>query len=517
MPADSALALSMPVSYRPGDMVAIVAPGIWVLLAVPADEPLVTHCWEASWDTAGENRLGVRQRAERLLGLLKDANSHRGTVRFALIAAEKDWSRAVGSGGIAVRAETAAETAEPLTWQAGSGAQDWNGPLALSAFLIGDPAGPLAAGPAAAAHPLVAGVVMASSIAGGQLLHGKGAGVLAAEAQQQPDLGETGRNFFPKGAGAVPRGPQTAQQSAAAPAGPRGARSENSGPQVVQSIGFAALGSAPQRAGRPSNTDDEAAREQTRLKSAWPIQPVPIAPPPSAPSMRPPSQPPPSPPSASPASPPTAAATAPPPPPPLARPPAAAVEEVLDEPMVEADDWDDDEEISSTVYRPANHDQSTTTGTGMPTIAAVKCLAGHLNPPQAKRCRVCPQAVPVQQETHVPRPVLGVLRLSTGEDITLDRDVLLGRQPKPPSQNADKQHVLRLPSPGKDISRNHLQIRLLGWRVVATDLGSTNGTTIRPPDGGPAEALPPGGTRVIEPGTEVTLAGVVSFIYEATG
>jgi pSer/pThr/pTyr-binding forkhead associated (FHA) protein len=77
--------------------------------------------------------------------------------------------------------------------------------------------------------------------------------------------------------------------------------------------------------------------------------------------------------------------------------------------------------------------------------------------------------------------------------------------------------VLRLPSPGKDISRNHLHIRLVGWRVVATDLGSTNGTTIRPPDGGPAEALPPGGTRVIEPGAEVTLAGVVSFIYEATG
>lgn len=180
------------------------------------------------------------------------------------------------------------------------------------------------------------------------------------------------------------------------------------------------------------------------------------------------------------------------------------------------EDDEDDEEISSTVYRPATRDQNTTTGTGLPTVAAVKCLAGHLNPPQAKRCRVCPQTVPAQQETQVPRPVLGVLRLSTGEDIPLDRDVLLGRQPKPASQGNDKQHVLRLPSPGKDISRNHLQIRLLGWRVFATDLGSTNGTTIRPPGGGPAEALPPGGSRVIEPGAEVTLAGIVSFIYEAT-
>lgn len=547
VPTDSASALSMPVRYRPGDMVAIVVPGISLLLAVRADEPLVTDCWEAIRDAAGGNGLGVRQRAERLLGLLKDANSQRETVGFALIATEDGWSRAAGSGGIVVRAESAAETAEPLVWQPGSGAQNWDRPLPLRAFLIGDPAEPTAAGPAAVAHPLVAGVVMAGSVAAGQLLRGEGGSgsgsVLATEAQQQPDLGETRRNFFPIGAGAVPRGPQTAQQSAAAPARPAGARNEDGGAQVVQSIGFAALGSAAQRSGQSSNAEDEAAREQTRLKSAWPIQPVPITPPSAAPSLQPPSPSPPLPPSppppavpppsspppatAVPPQPPTTAAAAPPPPPPPVPPPpptqprAAAPAVVLDEPTAEVDDADDedddDEEISSTVYRSADRDQNTNAAIGLPTVAAVRCLAGHLNPPQAKRCRVCPQTVPAQQETQVPRPVLGVLRLSTGEDIPLDRDVLLGRQPKPPSQNTDKQHVLRLPSPGKDISRNHLQIRLLGWRVVATDLGSTNGTTIRPPDGSPAEALPPGGTRVIEPGAEVTLAGVVSFIYEATG
>ena len=522
----------MPVRYRPGDLVAIVVPGISLLLAVRADEPLVTDCWEAIRDVAGGNGLGVRQRAERLLGLLEATNSQRETVGFGLIATEDGWSRATGSGGIAVRAETAAETAEPLVWQTGSGAQDWNRPLPLRAFLIGDLAEPTATGPAAVEHPLVAGVVMAGSIAAGQLLRGEGGSgsALATEAQQQPDLGETRRNFFPIGAGAVPRGPQAAQQSAAAAAGPLGARNEDGGAQVVQSIGFAALGSAAQRAGQSSNAEDEAAREQTRLKSAWPIQPVPITPPPAAPSLQPPSQSPPSSPSQSPpatAAPPTPTTTAaaapplpPPPPPPLppTQPRAAAPAAVLDEPTAEVDDEDDDdEEISSTVYRAADRDQNTNAAIGLPTVAAVRCLAGHLNPPQAKRCRVCPQTVPAQQETQVPRPVLGVLRLSTGEDIPLDRDVLLGRQPKPPSQNTDKQHVLRLPSPGKDISRNHLQIRLLGWRVVATDLGSTNGTTIRPPDGSPAEALPPGGTRVIEPGAEVTLAGVVSFIYEATG
>ena len=522
VPTDSALALSTPVRYRPGDMVAIVVPGISLLLAVRADEQLVTDCWEAIREAAGGNGLSVRQRAERLLGLLKDANSRRETVGFALIATEDGWSRAAGSGGIALRAESAAEAAESLVWQPGSGAQNWDRPLPLSAFLIGDPAEPTAAGPAAVAHPLVAGVVMAGSIAAGQLLPEQGGrgSVLATEPQQQPDLGDTRRSFFPIGAGAVPRGPQTAQQSATAPARSPGASSEDGGAQVVQSIDFPALGSAARRAGQSSNAEDEAARKQARLKSAWPIQTVPIAPPSAAPSLQPPSQSSPPPPTAAPASPPpppppTTAAAVPPPP---TQPRAAASAPALDEPTAEVDDEDDDdEEISSTVYRSADRDQNTNAAIGLPTVAAVRCLAGHLNPPQAKRCRVCPQTVPAQQETQVPRPVLGVLRLSTGEDIPLDRDVLLGRQPKPPSQNRDKQHVLRLPSPGKDISRNHLQIRLLGWRVVATDLGSTNGTTIRPPDGSPAEALPPGGTRVIEPGAEVTLAGVVSFIYEATG
>ncbi|MGH3625829.1 MAG: hypothetical protein ACRDRL_00055, partial [Sciscionella sp.] len=83
VPTDSASILSMPVCYRPGDMVAIVLPGISLLLAVRADEPLVTDCWDATRDAVGGHGPGVRQRAERLLGLLKTANSQRGAVGFA--------------------------------------------------------------------------------------------------------------------------------------------------------------------------------------------------------------------------------------------------------------------------------------------------------------------------------------------------------------------------------------------------------------------------------------------------
>jgi FHA domain len=188
---------------------------------------------------------------------------------------------------------------------------------------------------------------------------------------------------------------------------------------------------------------------------------------------------------------------------------------VSQEAVVENGDADEDEAITATIHQTSRPDRTAGSPIGRPLVSAVKCPAGHPNPPRAERCRVCPRHVPPQQETQIERPVLGVLRLSTGEDILLDRDVLLGREPRSARETADKPHELRLPSPGKDISRNHLEVRLLGWRVVAIDLGSTNGTTVRPPDG-PAESLPPGGTRVIEPGTEVSLAGVVSFIFEAT-
>ncbi|MBS2966318.1 hypothetical protein KGA66_24950, partial [Actinocrinis puniceicyclus] len=274
----SASTLSVPVGYRPGGCVALVVPGISLLLAVPADEPLVAECWETIRDAAGAHGPGVRQRTQRLLDLLKGTNSQGEAIGFALVATEQGWSRVAGSGGIAVRAQPAAEAGvDPLIWSAGSGQQNWSLPSQVGAFAIGDLAGSTAAGPAPVTYPLVAGVVMAGGIAAGRL-PGDGAvsGSDPAAQSQEADLRDTRRAFFPKGAGAVPRGPQVSQQGSATPAEPVGARQDAGGTRVVQSIGFAALGSAPQRASGPSATDDEAVREQARLKSAGPIQTVPI-------------------------------------------------------------------------------------------------------------------------------------------------------------------------------------------------------------------------------------------------
>ena len=60
-----------------------------------------------------------------------------------------------------------------------------------------------------------------------------------------------------------------------------------------------------------------------------------------------------------------------------------------------------------------------------------------------------------------PRPPLGVLRLSTGDVVTLDRGVLLGRAPQVNDgacQPTERPHVVRVPSPERDISRNHVEV-----------------------------------------------------------
>ena len=150
-------------------------------------------------------------------------------------------------------------------------------------------------------------------------------------------------------------------------------------------------------------------------------------------------------------------------------------------------------------------------------VQAVRCQHGHLSPPMAVSCRVCGFPLMGQAPVTVPRPTLGVLRLSTGDVVPLDRTVIMGRNPKADETNeAERPHVVRLPSPGHDISRTHVEIRLDGWHVLLTDLNSVNGTIVTPPWQEP-QRLRPNESVPIEPGTVVSLADEVTFRYEVTG
>ncbi len=151
-----------------------------------------------------------------------------------------------------------------------------------------------------------------------------------------------------------------------------------------------------------------------------------------------------------------------------------------------------------------------------PVVLAVLCPQGHTNAPHASHCRVCGEAIPPQQATEVARPALGVLTLTTGDSVDLDRGVLLGRSPKvaPDIPEAHRPHLVRVPSPDNDISRNHAEIILDGWYVLLQDLGSTNGTTLTLPGQDPIRLRPHEQTP-IEPGAVFTLAEQVSVTFEA--
>ena len=139
------------------------------------------------------------------------------------------------------------------------------------------------------------------------------------------------------------------------------------------------------------------------------------------------------------------------------------------------------------------------------TVLAVRCVAGHLTAAFVPACRVCSGPVPPQEPGRVPRPQLGVIRLPDGDTVPLDRGVVLGRQPTSPPETVDWPHLVRVPQDLSYVSRIHLRIELDGWLVLATDLGSRSGTTLRVP-GRPPERIRAHQQYVWEPGQVLDLA-----------
>lgn len=149
-----------------------------------------------------------------------------------------------------------------------------------------------------------------------------------------------------------------------------------------------------------------------------------------------------------------------------------------------------------------------------PVVAATACPNQHLNPPFASQCRVCGAPVPHQEPFNVPRPVLGVLNLSTGDMVPLDRDVVLGRAPYVPDAEAPvRPHLVQLASPGNDISRSHIRITIEGWHVQVLDLGSINGTVVTLPGQAPVR-LRAHDPFTIVPGTTISLADEVMARFD---
>jgi hypothetical protein len=115
---------------------------------------------------------------------------------------------------------------------------------------------------------------------------------------------------------------------------------------------------------------------------------------------------------------------------------------------------------------------------GGPQVLARICRQGHPNPPTRAQCAACGGAL-LPDAVQVARPPLGRMRLSTGELLDLDQSLVIGRQPSVSRvQGGIMPRLVQVASPGGDISRSHVEVRLEGWHVMLCDLKATNGTVL---------------------------------------
>lgn len=152
-----------------------------------------------------------------------------------------------------------------------------------------------------------------------------------------------------------------------------------------------------------------------------------------------------------------------------------------------------------------------------PTVVGVYCKNGHFDDPEARFCAVC--GISMTQQTLVPkpgpRPPLGVLAFDDGSIFQLDSDYVIGRDPGlSPSVVAGQARPLCIADDAGIVSRAHVGVKLDGWRVLVTDLGSANGTRIRQRDDEPDQPLPPRVSTELLPGSHVDLGGH-GFRYES--
>ena len=101
------------------------------------------------------------------------------------------------------------------------------------------------------------------------------------------------------------------------------------------------------------------------------------------------------------------------------------------------------------------------------------------------------------------------LALSTGEEVEVDRVVIIGRAPEARRFTATQRpRLVAVPSPQQEISSTHLEVRPGSGAdhdtAVVTDLGSTNGTLLTQP-GLPQETLRPGIPVQLLPGAVIDL------------
>ncbi|MGY5765860.1 FHA domain-containing protein [Brachybacterium sp. DNPG3] len=131
-------------------------------------------------------------------------------------------------------------------------------------------------------------------------------------------------------------------------------------------------------------------------------------------------------------------------------------------------------------------------------LPGLLCPSGHAESPERTVCRVC--RGPLQGPPRaVARPPLGRIAILSGGGFVLDRTAIVGRRPRASRVSGhDVPQLITVPSPQQDISRSHVELHLEGWHVVASDLGTTNGTTLLRQGAEPVRLRPREGMVLVE-------------------
>lgn len=123
-------------------------------------------------------------------------------------------------------------------------------------------------------------------------------------------------------------------------------------------------------------------------------------------------------------------------------------------------------------------------------------------------------APPIQDETVLreaplvpndPKTLLYGFRINGGQAYPLDAVHYFGRNPRQPRiPLPDPSRLVPVVSGSKSVSATHLEIKQIGDSIVATDLKSTNGTSVIPPNGH-WRRLRQGESVVVAPGTFIDI------------
>ncbi len=124
------------------------------------------------------------------------------------------------------------------------------------------------------------------------------------------------------------------------------------------------------------------------------------------------------------------------------------------------------------------------------------------------RERVAPQPVPPPARARAlgeTQPIDYSFRINTHDPIALDKPALIGRRPSLPRVTPGRApRLVRVPSPQREVSGTHVELRQQGTLVIVTDLRSANGSTVQLP-GRDAVRLVGGESLVVIPGTVIDI------------